>query len=314
MKLTSKFSFLISTGLHFCLLMLLTFLNNKFKNEYSDVMKMNTQASKVINSIKIDKISLKELNEIKKQIVHSEDSQRDLVDKSTKYSSDKNRSFDRQTRARVVAQFQKGASSSQKSKKAGNDSATVTFEKLTYIDIKNNEVHKLPKTKELTLKPQNVKKSTLKQVSINSESLQKYTGESYNDHGVVASSNDFVEDIPLGDFTRINTTENKYFGFYNRIRERLEKHWGSTIKNRARTLYKKGRRMPASETLITGLTVFLNEKGQIVEIKISGSSGMFDLDEAAVESFNKAGPFPNPPKGMMVNGIAQINWGFVVKV
>ena len=37
------------------------------------------------------------------------------------------------------------------------------------------------------------------------------------------------------------------------------------------------------------------------------------LDDAAVESFNKAGPFPNPPLEMLKKGQAEIEWGFVVK-
>jgi len=39
-----------------------------------------------------------------------------------------------------------------------------------------------------------------------------------------------------------------------------------------------------------------------------------ELDDAAIESFNKAGPFPNPPKDLISNsGTAIIKWGFVVK-
>ena len=129
----------------------------------------------------------------------------------------------------------------------------------------------------------------------------------------VAANNDFIEDIPLGDVTNLNTTENKYYGFYHRIRQKLEQYWGSNIHAQARKLYKAGRRMPASDNLITAVTVVLSEKGQIIDIKIEGSSGIRELDQAAVESFNKAGPFPNPPKGLLIGGRAIISWGFVVK-
>jgi protein TonB len=71
--------------------------------------------------------------------------------------------------------------------------------------------------------------------------------------------------------------------------------------------------MPASQDLITSLQVTLNEKGEIVKVKILGASGVKELDDAAVESFNEAGPFPNPPKDLLVNGHATIEWGFVVK-
>jgi protein TonB len=60
-------------------------------------------------------------------------------------------------------------------------------------------------------------------------------------------------------------------------------------------------------------TCDINHKGEIVHVKVIGTSGVRELDEAAVESFNKAGPFPNPPQGMLKNGVATIEWGFVVK-
>ena len=129
----------------------------------------------------------------------------------------------------------------------------------------------------------------------------------------LAQNNDFVEEIPLGEMTQLNTQEFKYFGFYNRIKLQLEQFWGKTINDKARALYRSGRRMPASDNMITSVTVVLDEKGEIVSITIDGSSGVRELDHAAVESFKKAGPFPNPPKGLVVEGRAVIQWGFVVR-
>ena len=129
----------------------------------------------------------------------------------------------------------------------------------------------------------------------------------------LAQNNDFVEEIPLGDMTNLNTTEFKYYGFYHRIRQKLEQHWGSSIKDKAKNLYRSGRRMPASENLITSVAVTLDETGKIINMQIQGSSGVRELDQAAIESFNKAGPFPNPPKGLLIGGRATIQWGFVIK-
>jgi protein TonB len=43
-------------------------------------------------------------------------------------------------------------------------------------------------------------------------------------------------------------------------------------------------------------------------------SGTGDLDDAAVGAFNQAGPFPNPPKGMIdLNQEIKIPWDFVLK-
>ena len=113
--------------------------------------------------------------------------------------------------------------------------------------------------------------------------------------------------------TRLNTVEYKYYGFYHRIKQKLEQYWGNSIQKKAHALWKSGRRMPASANRITSLEVTLDKRGKIVNVNVKGSSGVRELDEAAIESFNKAGPFPNPPKGMVKNGHARIQWGFVVK-
>jgi TonB family protein len=129
----------------------------------------------------------------------------------------------------------------------------------------------------------------------------------------VSASNDYIQEIPLGDFTHVNTTEFKFFGFYHRIRQKLEQFWGRSIQEKAAALHRAGRRLPASEDLITSLRITLDEKGQIVKVKVLSTSGVRELDDAAIESFNKAGPFPNPPKDLLVEGEATIEWGFVVK-
>jgi TonB family protein len=128
-----------------------------------------------------------------------------------------------------------------------------------------------------------------------------------------SASNDYVEEVQLGDFTHLNTVEYKFYGFYHRIRQKLEQFWGNSIQEKSLALFKSGRRMPASQDLVTNLQVTLNAKGEIIGVKILGASGVKELDDAAIESFNQAGPFPNPPKELLVNGKAVINWGFVVK-
>jgi protein TonB len=131
-------------------------------------------------------------------------------------------------------------------------------------------------------------------------------------HHGLAQSNDFIDDIPLGDTTYLNTVEFKFFGFYERIRKRLEIFWGTSIQQKARQIISRGGRIPASRNLMTSLLIEINSKGVITNIHIKGSSGYRELDAAAVESFNKAGPFPNPPKDMIKEGRAVLEWGFVV--
>ena len=103
-------------------------------------------------------------------------------------------------------------------------------------------------------------------------------------------------------------------GDVNMMRFLLEQYWGNSLRDKMDYLYKSGRRFPASDNLITALVVTIDSKGQIVNVFLKNTSGIRELDEAAIESFNRAGPFPNPPKGMIrKNGTAKIEWGFVVK-
>jgi protein TonB len=129
----------------------------------------------------------------------------------------------------------------------------------------------------------------------------------------LAQNNDYVEDIPLGDITNLNTKEYKYYGFYHRIRQRLEQHWGNSLQEKVHQLQRSGGRFPASANMVTSLRVTMDKKGNILQVHVKSTSGLNELDEAAIESFNKAGPFPNPPRGMVKNDIIQIEWGFVVK-
>lgn len=130
----------------------------------------------------------------------------------------------------------------------------------------------------------------------------------------IASNNDFVDDIPLGDFTKLNTTEYKHFGFYQRIRERLEQYWGRKLREKARLLRQQGRGIASGGHYVTSLMITLNNRGKIIRIYLKGSSGVHEFDEAAIHSFNQAGPFPNPPKdALRKDGTALVKWNFVVQ-
>jgi TonB family protein len=128
-----------------------------------------------------------------------------------------------------------------------------------------------------------------------------------------SASNDHIKNIPLGDITQLNTTKFKFYGFYHRIKQKLEQHWGNSLMQKAKEIFKSGKKIKGNGDKLTALLVILDKKGNILQVRLKSTSGVDELDEAAVESFNKAGPFPNPPKEMLKAGKALIEWGFVVK-
>jgi TonB family protein len=127
-----------------------------------------------------------------------------------------------------------------------------------------------------------------------------------------AASNDYLKDVPEGDDTNLNTVEFKYYGFYHRIRQKLEQFWGRSLHETAVQMAKEGRQVSAGDEHVTALRVTLNADGDVIDIEVLGTSGVKELDDAAIESFNEAGPFPNPPRDLVVDGKVVLEWGFVV--
>lgn len=237
----------------------------------------------------------------KNQIVQTDDSGREEKPKDKAFLGEKDRSFDRQTVARKVDVFNKAAkgTSTQDSPEV-KPLQKVTAKKKALKDIKLSDIGmEAMGAPEIQRAPASFAKKGLQNGDEKSRGL--------------SSTNDYIEHVALGDFTQLNTVEYKYYGFFHRIRGKLEQFWGRTLKEKADSIYKSGRSIASNDQYTTALVITMNEQGEIIGVKVKSSSGVKELDEAAIESFNKAGPFPNPPKGLIVNGKATIEWGFVVQ-
>lgn len=236
----------------------------------------------------------------KRQIVQSEDSA-SAEKKDSAFLSDKTRSFDRQTISKNTDIFNKTGKGNSTKSQVAEKTAEAPKKKVDMKDIKLSDIGMQPY--EMPQKVERSPASASEKGLENGDPMEKG----------FSATNDYVQEVALGDFTHLNTVEFKFYGFYHRIRQKLEQFWGKSIQEKSHALFRSGRRMPASQDLITSLQVTLNDKGEIVKVKILGASGVKELDDAAIESFNEAGPFPNPPKDLLVNGYATIEWGFVVK-
>lgn len=246
---------------------------------------------------------LEKYQRARQQIVQNDDTGRKEKPKDQAFLGEKDMSYDRQTMARKVDVFNK----------AGKGSVANTT-----AEAKPSEP-----------KPAVAKKKALKDLKLSDVGFQaagvpepKREPSQAGKRGIaagdersqgVSSTNDYVEHVQLGDFTQLNTVEYKYYGFFHRIRQKLEQFWGRSLHEKAEALWKSGRRLPASDNYTTALVITMDGEGQILKVQVKSSSGVRELDDAAIESFNKAGPFPNPPRGLVVDGRATIEWGFVVK-
>ncbi len=125
---------------------------------------------------------------------------------------------------------------------------------------------------------------------------------------------DYIQGISEGDRTALNTREYMFFGYFQRIRSRLDVAWSSTLRQRLEKLYRKGRRIASDKEFKTRTWVVLDEKGSVVKVRLMEESGVYDLDDAAIAAFNEAGPFPNPPKGLInERGQVEVHWDFVLR-
>jgi len=125
---------------------------------------------------------------------------------------------------------------------------------------------------------------------------------------------DYIQGLNESDKTALNTREYLFYSYFQRIRDRLDHAWVPILREKLVHYHKAGRQLAADTDHVTKVMVVLNESGEITRVKLVSESGTRDLDDAAVAAFRQAGPFPNPPKGMVdLNHEIQIPWDFILK-
>lgn len=250
-----------------------------------------------------------------KQIVNTELKKSKEVPKDAKFLGKQNQKVARETKAAINGSFKAAGKGVRNGSKVAKQQIAKFSKGHKKLSKKKSAIKKIAKK----FNPKNIKLTDLglgkmmqkKPASKSAPKLGIKHGNSRNSG--LSRNNDFIEDLPLGDMTRLNTVEYKYYGFYYRIRQKLEQYWGDSLRKQAQKMWKSGRRIASDENKITSLQITIDKKGNIIDVFVKSTSGINELDEAAIESFNRAGPFPNPPTGLVKDGSAKIEWGFVVK-
>ena len=138
----------------------------------------------------------------------------------------------------------------------------------------------------------------------------------HNDNWADAGNNpqDYVNGYKESDRTALNTKEFIFYGYYQRIRARLDAAWVPILRAKLVKYYYGGRHLASEMEHKTKVLVVLNTKGEVTSVKVLSESGTQDLDDAAISAFNEAGPFPNPPHGIVTStGIIEIPWEFILR-
>lgn len=130
-----------------------------------------------------------------------------------------------------------------------------------------------------------------------------------------AATDDYLKNVEDGPQTLLSTREFIYYTYYRRIKNQLAQYWEPKIKDKVMKLIHQGRNIASTGDKITRLVITLDEKGILTKVQVLGASGVKDLDDAAVEAFRAAAPFPNPPHGIVEkDGNIRITWDFVLEV
>jgi TonB family protein len=129
-----------------------------------------------------------------------------------------------------------------------------------------------------------------------------------------SQTQDYLKNTNYGVETILSTKEFKYYTYFNRIRKQLSEHWEPKVRDKLTKMFRQGRSIASNQDRTTKLLIILDPKGVLVNVQLVSDSGVKDLDEAAIESFRSAAPFPNPPKGIVdPDGTVKIRWDFILE-
>lgn len=119
---------------------------------------------------------------------------------------------------------------------------------------------------------------------------------------------DHVEGVEQGDGTFLNTREWKHASFFNRVKRSVSLTWDPMSVLRVRD---PTGNVYAWKDRNTQLAVVLREDGSIADLWVERSSGVDFLDREAMAAFERAQPFPHPPRALVdETGLIRFTFGF----
>lgn len=249
-----------------------------------------TQVKPVASTSEKLKAIKKKLEKLEKQIVEQEEKSRNEEVTDTRFLSAKNQKVEKQTVTKNRGEFQN-------SKKNGKNPSKEPGKKFSFSEMNP----KLGKFK--TYDP-----TAMKDDQASAEKNQSAGGDQ------ASATSDYIKDVDQGLETLLNAREFKYYTYYNRIRRQLTQHWEGNVRMKLSQMFKQGRYLASATDRVTKLVVILDKKGNLVKVQMLKDSGVTDLDDAAIEAFQSAAPFPNPPQGIIESdGTVKIRWDFVLE-
>jgi protein TonB len=252
-------------------------------------------------------------DELNRQIVDQGPPINDEVDTKAKYLSAHNQKVVKETIAQQRGEF-RNASQTGVSGTGGEKSVNRFDRFLPQMDFAKIHEDFMQKERE---EEKTLEEEALKRHAENQKRRKQNIAEGKRpgQNGDAGSQTlDYIDGIDPGLETLLSTKEFVYYTYFSRIRNQLNQHWGPKVRERVQKLYQQGRSIASSDNKVTKLLITLDQKGHIYRVQVIGNSGIRDLDEAAVDAFRAAAPFPNPPRGMVdEDGYIKIRWDFILE-
>lgn len=124
-----------------------------------------------------------------------------------------------------------------------------------------------------------------------------------------AAPNDLLDGVEASDSTYLNTREWKFASFFNRVKQAVSAKWDPNGRLRAKD--PTGRRTGLVDRT-TVLHVALRPDGTLADVFVAKPSGLDELDQEAMASFDRAQPFANPPPALVEDGFIRFAFTFTV--
>lgn len=263
------------------------------------IVEKPTDVANLVKEINLKKEKKSE-KQLKNQIVETDENYSNLQkNENARFLSAKNNTVEKETRAKTGEQFKNAVKHGAK---------TIASEKAEKIPA---PVKSAPDLFARDFDPY----AKLQQKQEQKKMANDKAAETGAEKGEQSATNDYLENVGEDLVTKLNTKEFKYYGYYQRIKSQLNQWWGPKVRERVVRMFKKGRMLASEGNKTTKLIIILNDVGTLVRVQVLGESGIRDLDEAAIDAFRAAAPFPNPPKGIVdADGTVKIRWDFVIEL
>ncbi len=125
---------------------------------------------------------------------------------------------------------------------------------------------------------------------------------------------EYVKGLREGEVSALNTKEFIFYSYYERVRRQLDQAWQPRLREEILKIYRLGGKLARDTDYVTRTVVTLDDQGEVVRVRMISTSGTIDLDQVAVDALNRAGPYPNPPQGLInSNRQVEIRWDFILK-